>query len=117
MNIGQKKLIDKLFQIDERLVNIWLQDDLGLSDEEIWDLFVVLLETRVELLRTCKESGVKMTQEMYLPEWLEKLVVSRREIRLREIKLLAKDLKRRRQVLAYRSVDLANEEAGFDESI
>ena len=103
MKISKQKLLEKLLQIDERLVNIWIQDDLELADEEIWDLFVVLLETRVELLKTCRQAGIPVSQEMALPEWLETLVTSRNEIRLREIKQLARDLKRRRQVLSYKS--------------
>ena len=108
MKISMKDLQDKLNRLDERLIGIWLddQDDEReyLSDDEKWEIFVVLLESRVELLKVCKESGIRLSQELYCPQWLEKLVTRQKEIRLRELRLVAEQLKNRKVIQAFEKV-------------
>ncbi len=96
-----ESLLLKLKQLDKRLIDIWLDEDSFLSDDDRWEIFVVLLETRVELLQTCKDAGVKLTPTMCLPSWLERLVSRKKEIRLRELKLLSEGIKARKIIEAY----------------
>lgn len=115
MKTKREDLLSKLDQLDERLVNIWLTDEGEFSDEEIWDIFVVLLETRVELLKTCKEAGLVLSADICAPVWLNKLVYQRKEIRLREIRAISRELKVRKQLRAYESTE--NKESAVGERI
>jgi hypothetical protein len=90
VRISKEDLLKKLEQLDHRLMHLWLNENSDLNDDEIWDIFVVLLESRVELLNICIKAGVPMSREACLPEWLEKLTNSRKEIRLHELKKIAK---------------------------
>ncbi|MEO5667081.1 MAG: hypothetical protein ABIR96_03390 [Bdellovibrionota bacterium] len=86
MRISKKDLLKKIEQIDARLMNLWLSEHADLNDDDIWEIFVVLLESRVELLNVCMEAKVPLTPEICMPEWLEKLTNSRKEMRLHELK-------------------------------
>jgi hypothetical protein len=101
IRITQAELLGKLRSLDEKLVNIWLQEENRLSDDEIWEIFVVLLESRVEILKTCRDAGVRLTLEMCLPTWLERIVARKKELRLRDIKVLAEDLRRQKKLAEY----------------
>jgi hypothetical protein len=101
MKITQRDLLDKLEQLDERLVNIWLADENSLEDDDIWDIFALLLETRVELLKSCKDAGIKLSVETCLPEWLDRLVNRQKEVRLRDLRGVARELEQRRKLRSY----------------
>ncbi len=89
MRISKSDLLRKLDQLDQRLMNLWLNENTDLNDDEIWDIFVVLLESRVELLNVCIKAGIQLSRETCLPEWLDKLTNTRKEIRLHELKKMA----------------------------
>jgi len=103
MRITRESLLAKLEKLDRRLVSIWLEDNLELHDDEIWELFVVLLESRVELLKACRDAGLRLSDDEYLPGWLQRLVDSRGDIRIRELKLLQHEMQQKR-IKAYKSV-------------
>jgi hypothetical protein len=103
VKLTHAELVSKLKSLDEKLVNIWLTEENKLSDEEIWEIFVVLLESRVEILKTCRDAGVKLTGQMCLPPWLEKIVARKKELRLRDIKLLAEDMRKQKNLSSYQS--------------
>jgi hypothetical protein len=95
------ELLGKLKALDEKLVNIWLTEENKLSDEEIWEIFVVLLESRVEILKTCRDAGIRLTNELCMPTWLERIVTRKKELRLRDIKILADELRRQQRVSSF----------------
>jgi hypothetical protein len=89
VKISKKELLQKIEQLDQKLMNLWLNDNVDMNDDDIWEVFVVLLETRVELLNVCIQAKVPLTPEICMPEWLEKLTNSRKEVRLHELKKMA----------------------------
>lgn len=89
MRISKKDLLLKLSHLDQRIMGLWISQEMDLNDDEIWDLFVLLLETRVELLKACKDAGVVMAPEICLPQWLAKLTNAHKETRLHELKKLS----------------------------
>ena len=89
MKISKQDLLKKIDQIDQKLMNLWLNDNVDMNDDDIWEVFVVLLESRVELLNICRQAKVPLTSEICMPEWLEKLTNSRKEVRLHELKKMA----------------------------
>lgn len=101
MKISKNQLLEKLHQIDERLVNIWLTEDPKISDDDIWEIFVVLLETRVELLKSCREAGVLLAKDTATPSWLDRLFVRKKEIRLRELRSVSRALSTKGKIKAY----------------
>ena len=121
MKTSRELLIQKLHRLDERLVNIWLTDDPDISDEDIWEIFVVLLESRVELLKTCRDAGLKLSREVCLPDWLDRLVSKKQELKLREIRLLALELKNKKKISAFEETESlgrkSSKGAGIDESV
>jgi hypothetical protein len=110
MKITAQTLMAKLEQLDKRLVDIWLEDNLELHDDEIWELFVLLLESRVELLKSCKDAGLQLSQEQCLPGWLQRLVDSRGEMRVRELKLVQSEMKQK-TIKSYKTTARADKEA------
>jgi len=109
VRISHQDLIAKLKSLDEKLVNIWLTEENKLTDEEIWEIFVVLLESRVEILKTCRDAGVRLTSEMCMPSWLERIVTRKKELRLRDIKILADELRRQQRVSKFDAHVISNE--------
>lgn len=102
--ISKVDLLRKLDLLDERLLNIWIQDNPSLSDEEKWDIFVILLESRVELLKACRDAGVKLSSAKIVPEWLERLSASRADIKRREIRQYREDTLQRKKLGVYESI-------------
>lgn len=102
--ISSAELIQKLENVDDRLLNLWLRDDVNLDDEERWDIFVTLLETRVSLLKTCLDAGIPMKPEQCVPAWLERLTSSRLEIRRRELRLFEEERQMKKRLALYESV-------------
>lgn len=100
----KQALLRKLDLLDERLLNIWIQDSPSLSDEEKWDIFVTLLETRVELLKACRDAGIRMGAERIVPGWLERLSTSRMEIKRREIRQYREEALQKKRVGVYESI-------------
>jgi hypothetical protein len=90
--------------MDQRLVNLWLEDEGILTDDEKWELFAVLLESRVSLIQTCRDAGVLLTREQILPGWLLRLTDRQKEVRLRELKYLSEELKTRKIHQAYERI-------------
>ncbi len=88
MKITKKDLRKKLDQLDQRIMGLWMAETSDVTDDDLWDSFVSLLEARVELLNVCIEAGVPMNKEDALPLWLERLTANQKEIRLRELKKL-----------------------------
>ena len=106
MKITKGQLIGKLQALDDKLLNIWLDDQMDLHDDERWEIFIVLLETRVDLLKTCKDAGVALSPDICMPPWLEKLTSSTRETRLRDLKVLYEEIKNKKSIKAYE--DMSN---------
>lgn len=102
--IDTAKLIEKLESLDDRLLNVWLQDHPPLSDDERWDIFVTLLETRVSLLKVCRDAGLALGSEQIVPPWLERLTTSRVAIQRREIRRLDEERKLRQRLGVYETV-------------
>lgn len=102
--ISQDILLEKLEALDDRILNIWLEDADTLTDEERWDIFVSLLETRVGLLKTCKDAGIVLTSEQAVPRWLERLTTSRMTLKRRELRHMDEERKARRHVSVYEGV-------------
>lgn len=105
MKITKENLIAKLGQLDERLLDLWVNEDPDLSDDDRWEIFAVLLETRVELLGVLRSAGVRLSAEACLPPWLEKLTSRKRDIRLRELKSLSDEKKTRQRIAAFTRPD------------
>ncbi|NCN27879.1 hypothetical protein GW915_09915 [bacterium] len=105
MKISKTHLLEKLDQVDVDLLQLWVEDEGEVSDEQKWEIFVELLERRVTVLQTCRNANIKLSQEQCLPRWLARLTQSRKELRLREVKILYDELKRRRNVAKYRKVE------------
>jgi hypothetical protein len=101
MKITRQGLLDKLNQIDQRLLDIWLVEKPELGEEETWELFLVLLETRVEILKSCRDAGLKISPEDCTPAWLDKLVTNRQELKLREIRKMAFEMQRAKKISTY----------------
>ncbi len=101
MKISKEQLLQKLKLLDQRIMGLWLAEDLDLNDDEIWELFVVLLESRVELLKACRDGGMELSAEICLPQWLAKLTNAQKETRLRELKKLSEKQAKRKQYQAY----------------
>lgn len=110
VRVTHRDLLKKLEALDERLLNIWLQEDSTVSDEEVWEMFVILLETRVEILKTCQAAGIKLNPDVCLPAWLERLANRKMDLRLREIKVMAENFKKRKTVEKYEAHVLTSEE-------
>ncbi len=104
MKITRPKLMEKLKTLDERLLQIWIDDNIELHDDERWEIFVVLLETRVELLATCRDAGIVLSSEMCLPPWLEKLTSTARETRLRDLRLLYDEIRQKKNIQLFERV-------------
>jgi hypothetical protein len=104
MKITREKLFQKLKALDERLLQIWIDDNIELNDDERWEIFVMLLEARVNLLTTCRDAGVKLSPELCMPRWLETLTSSRKELRLRDLRLLYEELRQKKTIKAYEDV-------------
>jgi hypothetical protein len=104
MKVTPETLLQKLDEIDHALLELWVEDESEVGDEEKWEIFVKLLEARVELVKTCIDAKMELTKAQCFPQWLERLTHSRKELRLREIKILYDDLKRQKQISKYRKV-------------
>lgn len=109
MKTTPDKLLEKLDEIDHALLELWVQDEGEISDEQKWEIFARLLEQRVDILKTCIESKIEVSKQQCFPVWLERLTQSRKELRLREIKILYDELKRQRQISKYRKVGRTQE--------
>jgi hypothetical protein len=101
VKITRDDLIKKLGALDHQILNIWVDDNVELDDDERWEIFAVLLETRVELLKSVKAAGVNLESEMVLPKWLQKMASARQEIRLRDLKRMHEELQHRKHVKTY----------------
>jgi hypothetical protein len=104
MKISKKDLLKKIDQIDQKLMNLWLNDNSDINDDDIWEMFVLLLESRVELLGICISAGIPLTQQICLPDWLERLTNARKELRLHELKKLANKKSQGEKYKLYESV-------------
>ncbi len=110
MKIDKEHLLKKLSDIDQKLMGLWINEDEDLSDDDRWEIFVVLLETRVEILNLCQEAGIRLTAEQCVPAWLERMTSHRKEIRLRELRLLGENLrKNKKKYEAYEKVSEISE--------
>lgn len=96
-----KSLLEKLQALDEDILKLWIADSDELDDDDRWEIFVVLLETRVALLKTCKDVSIKLSPDLAWPQWLESLTNSRKELRLRELRKLFDDLQKQRYLKRY----------------
>jgi hypothetical protein len=97
MKIDKAHLLQKLTDLDHKLMNLWINEDEDLNDDERWQIFVVLLESRVELLNLCRDSGIRLSAEQCVPEWLEKMTNHRKEIRLRELRQLGERIRKNKK--------------------
>jgi len=104
VKITKENLVTKLGQLDQRLLNLWVDEDPDLSDDDRWEIFAVLLETRVELLGALRDAGIRLSSEACLPAWLEKLTSRKRELRLRELKSIMDEKKTRSRLAVYRGM-------------
>jgi hypothetical protein len=104
VRITKENLLAKLEQLDMRLLNLWVDEDPDLSDDDRWEIFAVLLETRVELLGALRTAGVRLPPESCLPPWLDRLTSRKRELRLRELKSVMDEKKKRAPMAVYRGI-------------
>lgn len=104
MRISKKDLLKKIELIDQKLINLWLNDNSSIHDDDLWEMFVILLESRVEILGVCIKANVPLTQEICMPQWLEKLTNSRKDLRLHELKKLANKKSQSEKYKLYESV-------------
>jgi hypothetical protein len=104
MKISKQDLLKKIEQLDQKIMGLWLNDNCDFNDDDIWEMFVVLLETRVEILNVCAQAQVPLTKEICLPEWLAKLTNVRKEIRLHELKKLATKKSQAEKYKLYESI-------------
>ncbi len=109
MKLSSSKLINKLEEIDHALLELWIRDEGDIGDEQKWEIFAGLLEQRVKILKTCLEAKIEISKSQCFPAWLERLTQSRKELRLREIKILYDELKRQKQVSKYRKAGRTQE--------
>ena len=114
-NIIPRSLLDKLQALDEDILKLWISDSEELDEDDRWEIFVVLLETRVALLKTCKDAKVKLDAEMAWPSWLERLTNSRKELRLRELKKLFDDLQKQRYLQRYEAQQASSIDLGAEQ--
>ena len=98
MAINKDNLIKNLESLDRKLLGIWIEDELDLDDDSRWELFVILLESRVELLKTMKDSGLQMSNDICLPDWLVRLANNRKDVRLRELKQIRENLNHAKKI-------------------
>ena len=86
IRITRSGLREKLRLLDTQLKAIWLSAEPQ-DEDDVWDSFVTLLESRVELLRLCMDVKVELDEADYLPEWLERMAVRMRQRRETELGL------------------------------
>jgi hypothetical protein len=99
-----EKLLAKLNILDDRILNIWLDEKSHLNDDEKWDIFATLLESRVSLLKLLRESGVRLGAEVCVPGWLERLSSSRLEVKKRDIRKMEMERRSRKNVATYQAI-------------
>ena len=104
MKITAKQLLDKLELLDQRILGLWIDEQMEMDDEERWELFALLLESRVELLKSCTEAGLRLPQDRYLPSWLKSMSSQQKEIRLRDLKRLHEQLQNSKNIRTYESI-------------
>jgi hypothetical protein len=114
MKISSESLLQKLDEIDHALLELWVKEDENdLSDDEKWEIFVKMLEKRVEILKTCFSAKVPLNNAQCFPQWLERLTQSRKELRLREVKILYDELRKQKKISKYRKVGRDTENDAF----
>ena len=101
MRITSADLKEKLARLDDRMLSLWLVDETSMSDDDLWEIVVVLLETRVEIIKCCRDAGVQLSQQDCVPEWLVSLLENRKEMRLREIRKMSFDLQIKKKIASY----------------
>ncbi len=104
MKIKAKDLLAKLELLDQRILGLWVDEKVDMDDDERWEIFGLLLESRVELLKSCTNAGIRLPQTHYLPDWLQKLSGRRKEIRLRELKRLHEQLQNSKNIKSYETM-------------
>lgn len=104
MRITKAGLKQKLRQVDDKIMGLWVHESTRISDDDIWEEFVELLEARVELLDICVQAKVPLTREEALPQWLEKLSNSRKQIRLGELKKLHRKIHNGKKYKQYEDI-------------
>ena len=75
-----------LKKLDEKILRLWIESDAKLTADAS-DLFLALLEKRVQLLKVLRESGEKLHPEVCVPHWLEKFSRGQQSFSLRDLKL------------------------------
>lgn len=98
MPINKNHLIQNLENLDRKLLSVWIEEDLDLDDDSRWELFVILLESRVELLKTMKDAGLQLTNDICLPQWLIRMANNRKDVRLRELKQIRENLNHSKKI-------------------
>lgn len=74
-----------LKKLDEKILRLWIESDGKLSQDSS-DLFLALLERRVQLLKSLRESGEKLHPDVCVPAWLEKFTRGTQHLSLRDLK-------------------------------
>lgn len=98
VRITKEQLIQRLEELDKKLLGVWIEEDLDLDDDGRWELFVILLESRVELLKTMKDAQIPLNNQICLPDWLIKLANNRKEVRLRELKQIRENINHAKKI-------------------
>lgn len=75
-----------LKKLDEKILSMWIEAD-GRLDHEATDLFLALLEKRVQLLKTLRLAGEKLHPSICVPPWLEKFTRGTQTFSLRDLKI------------------------------
>lgn len=75
-----------LKKLDEKILQLWV-DGEGKLNENSSNLFLVLLEKRVDLLKILRAAGVHLDPETCVPSWLEKFTRNAQCFTVRDLKV------------------------------
>jgi hypothetical protein len=74
-----------LKKLDEKILQLWIEGN-GKLTEGASDLFLALLEKRVDLLKILRASGEQLHPETCVPPWLEKFTRQTQVFSVRDLK-------------------------------
>jgi hypothetical protein len=71
-------ILGKLLDLDKRIRAFWVDSsESSLAEEDKWDLFLGMLNSRINLLQLCKDVGIELEAHESMPAWLSALVENR----------------------------------------
>ena len=79
-------LFDTILALDIKIFQLWNGSSLY-CEEGRWEVFLVLLERRVDIVKRALELDIEMEPKLIWPLWIDKICHSSGGITLRDIKL------------------------------